>query len=130
MPLYFFQNPSNEDEIVELFFKMNDEKKFEKDGIQWNRLYTIPTSSVDTQFNAYSKSDYYKLTESKKQTVGDLIARSEEFSQKRAEKNNGKDPIKEKYFLDYEKQTGKVHTEKKRQDAISHCEKLGFKINI
>jgi len=130
MPLYLFQNPNNESEIEEVFFKMTDEKKFEKDGVVWNRLYTIPTSSVDTCAHDYSKSDYYKLTENKKQTVGDLIKRSEEFSQARAAKNGGVDPIKEKYYDDYEKKTGKKHVEKKRVDAIEKCKKLGFTVNI
>lgn len=130
MPLYTFQNPDNEDEIEEVYFKMNDEKKHIVNGVEWNRIYTKPNASIHTQVDPFSLNDFRKATTNKKLTVGDLMDKSAELSEKRAEKNNGLDPIKEKMYSDYEKTTGKKHADVKKREAVEKCKNLGFSVNI
>ena len=49
-----------------------------------------------------------------KGSVGDMLDYSKELSEKRAEKNGGVDPVKQKYFRNYEKKTGKKHLADKK----------------
>jgi len=110
MPMYIFQNPKTNEE-VEVFFHMDDEKKyFDKDGLEWKRVFTVPHASIDTKLDAFDKNGFIEKSGKMQGTVGDMLDYSAELSQERAERSEtGEDPIKRKNFDDYEKRNGKKH---------------------
>ena len=128
MPIYLFQNPQTE-ETIELFFGMNDEKKYvDEDGTEWNRLYYSPQLSTEASIDPWSNSDFVNKTANMKGTVGDMMDKSAELSSIRAEKNGGVDPVKEKYFNKYaESRRGQRHpSEKKGSTYESKNVKIEF----
>jgi len=126
MPIYLFQNP-NTGEIKEVVQKMNDLHVYKEDGLLWNRLFTIPQASIDTDIDPLSQNSWNEKTRNKTGTMGDLIDKSRELSDKR-EKIIGKDPIREKYFDDFRKTSkGAYHQDdpRKKQEADKRLKKLG-----
>ena len=112
MPIYLYKHPEKE-EIAEILQGMNDKHEFftEEGGeiIEWKRIFTRPQVGVDTVVDPYSAKDYVKYTGARKGTYGDLLEKSAELSQQRADKNGGEDPVKKSYFDDYKKKTGASH---------------------
>lgn len=109
MPYYLFQHPSNQ-EVIQVFQNMNDNHTYEKDGIKWNRVFTNPRVSIDTKVDPYSEKDFVRKM-NKTCKVQDMMDESKELSEKRASVN-GIDPLKQKVFDDYKKNTkGKSHPE-------------------
>jgi hypothetical protein len=48
--------------------------------------------------------------------MGDMLDKSQELSQKRADKNGGVDPVKDKFFKDYSAQRkGAKHPDEKKK---------------
>ena len=109
MPMYLFKNPKN-GEIAEIFQKIDDEHSFkDSSGLKWERIFTVPFTSVDTRIDPNSSSEFVKKTANKNMNLGELWDTSKELSEKR-QKSSGKDPVKEKYFKDYsKKRKGKKH---------------------
>lgn len=114
MPYYLFRNEETK-EVVEVFFHMNDEKKYVDDsGIEWKRIFTVPQATIATRINPFSQAEFVRATENKTDTLGDLWDRSKEMSERRAEKAGGVDPVKEKFFNDYsQKRKGALHPDAK-----------------
>lgn len=109
MPIYLFQNPKTK-EVREVFQSMNDEHVYSEKGVQWERIFTIPQASIDTQIDAFSESSFKNKTSNKRETLGDLMDRSKELSEKRKDVA-GVDPVQQKFFEDYSKtRKGKKHT--------------------
>jgi hypothetical protein len=106
MPMYIFQHPKTE-EYTEVFFGMNDEKKYtDDDGTEWKRVYTTSQLSVDAKVDPWDNADFVNKTGNKKGTVGDMLNLSSELSEKRAKESGGVDPLKKKYYDNYSKQRG------------------------
>ena len=102
MPLYLFKNPERE-EYVEVHQKMKDKHVFIDDrGIEWERVWTAPTTSIGLQNDADSSQQFVDKT--KGWSVGDMWDYSKEMSEKRKSKR-GYDHI------------GEAH-EKKRQKEV------------
>lgn len=119
MPQYLFTNGKD---IKEIFFHMNDEKRYFENGLEWDRLYTIPQSSIDTKIDPYSSKDFVRAT-NKKGTFGEIIERSAELSDKRGGVN---DPVKQQYYKDYSKKRGgKLHKDMGVAKAKNALDKLG-----
>jgi hypothetical protein len=87
---------------------MKDKHEYFEDGVQWRRVYTIPTASIDTKIDPFSSNEFIRKT-NKKGTMGEVMDLSAELSEKRAEKTGSGDPVKQKVFSDYEKKVGKKH---------------------
>ncbi len=105
MPLYLFQNPKTQ-EYQEVFFGMNDDKTFiDESGLKWQRVYVSPELNTAGTTDPWSHNDFMEKTSSKKGTVGDMMAHSEELSQIRKDQR-GIDPLKQKYYKNYSKQRG------------------------
>lgn len=122
MPLYLFQHPKSK-EIKEVFFGMNDEKKYlDKEGCEWKRIYSLPQLNTESSIDPWSNSDFVNKTANMKGTVGDLLDKSSELSAKRAEQSGGVDPLKKKYYQEYSKQRGgaKHPTENKKSFENKH----------
>lgn len=113
MPYYIFENPETE-ERVDVFFHMNDEKKyFDKNGLEWRRVFTPPQASIDAKIDPNSSNAFIDKTSTKKGTYGDLQNLSKELSEKRKEKI-GFDPVEKKYLDEYSKaRSGRKHQSQK-----------------
>lgn len=109
MPVYLFKNPKT-GKIKEIILSVNDEKVYSENGVQWERVFTIPNASVDTKINAFSEQDFVEKTKKKNYNLGEMWDTSKELSEKR-EKEVGKDAIKEKSLTEYsKKRRGAKHT--------------------
>ena len=108
MPIYLFQNPKT-GKVKEIFQSMNDSHVYSEDGIEWQRIFTIPQASIDTEIDAFSEDSFKKKTAGKRETLGDLMDRSKELSEKR-QSIAGTDPVQNKFFENYSKtRKGKKH---------------------
>ena len=114
MGLYLFSNPSNENEIVEVVMSIHDKHEYHKDGVKWDRVYTKPTSSIDSKINPFDdKANLNKIAQTKG-TLGDIIDYSAEQSRKRSEKLGTVEPKKKKYWENDEKSRWKKCLEERK----------------
>ncbi len=86
---------------------MKDEPKefTDEDGTKWNREWAPPQVNGQGSIDPWSNADFVNKTAGKG-TMGDLLDRSKELSDKRAQEAGGKDPVKEKYYKQYAKDRG------------------------
>lgn len=105
MPIYIYHN-SETQEYVEVVQKMSDVHEYfgeRDDEDKWKRVFTSPNASFDSKIDPFKASEFARKTGSKKGTYGDLLDKSAELSQQRADITGGTDPVKAKYFEDYSK---------------------------
>jgi len=134
MPLYLYENKET-GEVVEVLQGMMDRHEYHGiNGRQkglWRRVFVNPNISFDTNTDDTSSKSFVTSTQNKNYTYGDLFDKSAEASQKRADKY-GKDPIKEKKYADYRKQTnGKLHPQEMKEKwakTKEKADKVGIKI--
>jgi len=103
MPIYIYQNPETMEtkEIIQTM--VEDHVYFDSSGLEWKRIFTVPNASIDSQIDPNNVNQFVNSTANKKGSFGDMMDYSKELSHKRADKNGGIDPVKEKYFSDYSK---------------------------
>lgn len=123
MPLYLYSHPET-NEVKEIFQGMNDLHQYEENGTKWLRIYTTPQMSIDTRVDPHSSKDFVRAT-NKKGTIGDIMDLSAELSDKRSQKE-GTDPVKQKYFKDYEKKNNKKHLSDKPKVIENSAVKIEF----
>ncbi len=133
MPIYLYQNIETE-EIKEVYQSVHDKHEYSENGIKFQRVFTIPNASSNTQINPFSSKEFVsKLDNKKGETIGSTMDRAAELSAKRAEKN-GKDPIKEKYYKDFSKRhKGLQHPTQVKENCAPTIKKLadlGIKVNF
>ena len=84
----------------------------------WERVYDTPQISMGNstakKVNPYSQKEFVERTGKMKGNFGDMFDYSKELSDRRAKDHGGVDPVKEKYFRNYEKKTGKKHLRDKK----------------
>jgi len=109
MPIYLFQHPES-GEQVEVLLGMNEDKFYiDGDGIEWQRVFLAPNATIDAELDPFSSRSFIDKTNSKG-SMGDLMERSKEMSEKRKDKL-GFDPVQKKYFEEYsKKRRGIKHT--------------------
>lgn len=137
MPLYLYENKET-GEVLEVLQGMNDTHEYQgEDGSEkglWRRVYVNPTLSFDTKVDAFDSNSFVASTVNKNDTYGDLQNRAAEASEIRASKNGGKDPVKEKYYADYNKKTnGKLHPEQQKEKfkkAVDKASKAGINVEL
>jgi|TARA_R110002020_G_scaffold363289_2_gene575595 hypothetical protein len=100
MPIYVYKHPE-EEEYREILQGMNDEHSYEEGGVEWQRVFLPPNAAIDSSIDPFSNQQFIDVTANKKGTYGNILDYSKEQSHKRAEKNGGVDPIREKYFKKY-----------------------------
>lgn len=84
---------------------MKDEHvHFDEEGVQWKRVFTVPTASVGTKIDPFNQNQFVRAGENKNLTVGDAWDASSEASQKRADLNGGVDPVRAKALDTYSKE--------------------------
>ena len=113
MPIYIYKHPT-EEEYEEVVQSMNDPHTYSKDGVEWERVFFAPNMAISASDDPFSANNYVEKPANMKGTVGDLLDYSAELSERRAEANGGVDPVKQKYFRNYEKKTGKKHLADKK----------------
>lgn len=136
MPLYLYENEKT-GEVVEVLQGMNELHEYHgangREKGLWRRVYVNPTISSDTQIDAFNSHNFANSVANKNDSYGDLFNRSAEASEKRAQRY-GKDPVKEKYYADYNKMTnGKLHPQQQKEKfnkAVEKADKAGIKIEL
>jgi hypothetical protein len=114
MPLYLFQHPETR-EVKEILQKMSEEHTYSEEGVDWDRLFTIPNTAIDSQYDCDNSDSFIKNT-NKKMTIGEMWDESASQGQNRIDKH-GYDPVKEKTVKKYEKKTGKLHPDSTSKDV-------------
>lgn len=106
MPIYIYENPET-NETIEVFQSMSEKHIYiDKEGLEWKRVFIPSQLKTEASIDPWSSNDFVEKTKNSKGSYGDMLDRSAELSQKRADKNGGVDPIKKKYFNDYSKKRG------------------------
>ena len=103
MAIYVYRHPETKEE-KEVFQKMDDEHVYSEDGVEWDRVFSVPHASIDSSIDPFNNQQYIDATYNKKGTIGDMMDLSAELSAKRAEKSGGLDPVKEKFYDNYKKE--------------------------
>lgn len=129
MPVYLFSNPKDENNIVEVVMSVHDKHEFYKDGVKWNREFTIPTTAIDTKWNHNDPKDFVRKTSQKRGTIGDLWEKSAELSSKR-EKEQGKDKVKETFYKNYSKSRGGRLHPNQRKEKLEKIQNTPLKLKI
>jgi hypothetical protein len=104
--IYIYEHPF-EGRQVEVSQGMNEVHEYFEDGVKWNRVFTVPNATVDAKIDPFSSKAFLEKT-NKKGSMGDLIDRSKEMSEKRKEKA-GYDPILKKEVDIYKKKYNVAH---------------------
>ena len=110
MPLYLYRHPETE-EVIEVLQSMKDEHVyFDEEGVEWKRVWTVPQASIDTDVDPFSPTAFLEKTKGKG-SIGDLMDRSKDLSEKRKEViGEGRDPVEQTAFDNYAKaRNGKRH---------------------
>lgn len=131
MPLYTFEHIKTK-RTKDVFFHMNDEKIFNGDDGdeigEWRRVYTVPQGSIDTKIDPFSEKQFVERTATKTKTMGGIWDYSKELSEKRAEKNGGVDPQKQKYFDKQRKKRSGKASFHELKDKAEKASKETYKI--
>ena len=127
MPIYIFSNPETK-ELKEVFFHMDDEKKYiDEQGLEWDRELSSPQLNTQGSIDPWSNNDFVNKTADMKGTVGDLLDKSSELSNQRAQENGGVDPLKKKYYENYSKERkGAKHLDQVKKTYENKNVKIEF----
>ena len=136
MPLYLYEHKET-GEVVEVLQGMTELHEYHgsngREKGLWRRVFVNPSLSFDTKVDPFDKQSFIKSTAGKNDTYGDLMDRSAEASEARAQRY-GKDPIKEKQYSDYNKMTnGKLHPQQMKEKwnkTKEKANKAGIDIDI
>lgn len=114
MPSYEMENLATGK--IELFFIPITEypslgEVREIDGEKWRRVITEAPMGIVKSSDNPTLNNFINESASKRGTVGDLMEKSQEMSEKRAKDSvNGRDPVKDKWFDRWsKKRDGKQH---------------------
>jgi hypothetical protein len=126
MPVFEFQ--SEDGEIISVLVR-NDEPDEARhtqtqNGKVYKRVYAAPLAAKDTQIRDASQSDFDRMVTDKNITVGDAWQIAKDLSDARAQKHGGVDPVKEKFYKDYEKKTGGKHIDVKKREAMEKAKRV------
>lgn len=112
MPLYIYINDSTET-VFEVVQKMNDKRVFfdPETGEKCRRIFTVPNASVGavSKIDPFNTKALAEKAGNMKGTMGDMFDMSKEASLQREDKIGAPDPVKRKFFNDYEKKMGSKH---------------------
>jgi hypothetical protein len=100
MPIYLFKNPDS-GKIVHVIQRMSEAHVYSENGVQFERVFTIPNTYIDENIDTSQK--FVEKTGSMKGTLGEIWDYSQELSEKRAKSNGGVDPIRKKAEDKYSK---------------------------
>ena len=114
MPVYLYRHPKT-GKIREIVQSVNDKHEFiDEKGIKWEREYTVPTASIDSQNDPFDHKRNLQKIANSKGTIGNMQDFAAEQSQKRADKVGDVDPVKKENWKTYEKTRGKKCLEERK----------------
>lgn len=102
MPDYLYENPDT-GEIISVAQGIDEEHSYSEEGKVFNRVFTVPNASIDSDVDPFSAQQFTEKTKNMKGSMGDIWDYSAELSQKRKESNDGVDPIRKKSEEKYSK---------------------------
>lgn len=102
MPTYLYQNPRTQ-EIKEIVQGINEIHEYIENDVKWDRVFTVPNASIDTQIDPFNHNDFMSKTANKKGTLGNLMDESKALAEKREEKTGLPDKVKQTYYDEYSK---------------------------
>jgi len=102
MPEYLFENPDT-GEVISITQGINEEHSYSEKGKLFNRVFTVPNASVDSDINPFSAQQFTEKTKNMKGSMGDMWDYSKELGEKRKASNNGVDPVRRKAEENYSK---------------------------
>jgi len=102
MPEYFYENPET-GEVVRVLQSIKEEHTYSEDGVEFDRVFTVPNMSIDAASDPFSAEQFRQKTKDMKGTMGDIWDYSKELSEKRKNAMGGTDPIREKAEKKYSK---------------------------
>ncbi len=107
MAVYLYQHPVTK-EVIEVVQQVKDKHEHtDSKGVKYDRVWTIPQASFNSQIDPFSSKSFVDKTRGKKLSVGDLWDISAEMSNKRLDKDGG-DNVKKSYDTkEKEKRKGK-----------------------
>jgi len=112
MPEYLYQNPET-GEVISVIQGIDEEHTYEEEGKTFDRVFTVPNASIDSNVDPFSAQQFTEKTKNMKGTMGDIWDYSKELSKRRKEVTGGEDPIKKKAEKDYsQKRRGLKYKEK------------------
>lgn len=131
--IYRFKNIETNEEI-EVSMSMKDYTHYKgEDGNEdcWERIYEVPQISMGNtslkNTDHWNPSSFVNNTYNTKGNYGDLHDLSSELSEKRAsESDTGEDPLKRKYFDNYEKENKTKHVADKPKTIDMKNAKIEF----
>lgn len=117
MPIYLYEDGET-GEVKEVFQGVHDAHEYSEGGKQWKRIFTVPNASVSSRVPR-TKNEFMSVTSEKKGTLGNVMDLSKEMSERRAKEHGGEDPVKRKYYKDYEKQFRMKHPHDRQTKKFS-----------
>jgi hypothetical protein len=112
MPEYLYENPDT-GEIISVTQGIDEEHTHSEKGKAFNRVFTVPNASIDSDVDPFSAQQFTEKTKNMKGSMGDIWDYSAELSDRRKKDNNGVDPIRKKAEKKYsEKRKGMKYKEK------------------
>ena len=102
MPVYLYENPDT-GEIIKIIQSVSEDHTYSEDGVEFDRVFTVPNMSVDAAADPFSAEQFRQKTKNMKGTMGDMWDYSKELSDKRKEAMGGTDPIRKKAEKEYSK---------------------------
>ena len=102
MPEYLFENPDT-GEVISITQGIDEEHSYSEEGRLFNRVFTVPNASVDSDINPFSSQQFTEKTKNMKGTMGDMWDYSAELSRKRKQACGGADPVRKKAEENYSK---------------------------
>ena len=99
---YLFKNPDT-DEIISVSQGINEEHTYSEEGKAFDRVFTVPNTSIDSNPDPFSAQQFTEKTKDMKGSMGDMWDYSAELSQKRKQAHGGVDPIRKKAEEKYSK---------------------------
>lgn len=119
MPVYDYS--SLEGKLISVFVPLDRpdiERQIQiQDGVEYRRVYAAPLPAIDTKIVEASQEEFRKITNKKGITNGELWSLSEEMAKRRKEKD-GRDPVTEKFYRDFERKNGVKHTGEVREEKM------------
>lgn len=107
-----------------------------RDGKVYKRVYSVPLAATNmaTRLGDATQADFSRATTGKRgMKLGDMWEISAEAADRRKERQ-GHDPIKEKWYDDYEKKMGEKHADIVRRERLAKAQsklaEFGVKIRL
>jgi predicted nucleic acid-binding Zn ribbon protein len=127
MPIYIYEHPET-GEHIEVLQSMKEEHTYkDEEGVEWRRVFLSSELNTTGNIDPWNKNDFMNKTAGDSGSMGDLMDRSKDLSEMRAQQNGGVDPVQQKYFEDYKKRRGgKAHPSQKKKTIENKNFKIDF----